>query len=325
MLDKLWMKLKGLDEEDQSEWFNSAVEEALNKYDKNEICVKKASKLRGHIKGCKVLIIKGDASAVNANWLFDKDSVEMIIIQEGPTGIKESSFNYLKKLKTLYLPNTLKNIEQSAFNGCYSLKELNFQEGSGELTISQGAFERCSSLENISINRDGCYVGCAAFWDCDNLKSIAIKGEMSSTINAFNFCRKLEHIEMDNLKEWMEDRRAAKTFEPYVYWAYDRAKQKSDNKELGTSFELEPEAYEAYEDSNSNVICVKEIKFSNMEEFKKALEEFDHLEEVEPNEIVEEVEEAEEIEEVEQKEEEPDYAFEDEREQRKENEKEIVR
>ena len=61
----------------------------------------------------------------------------------------------------------LKSIEDSAFGGCYSIKQISLPEGIEE--IGSEAFSGCSKLESIILPNSLKYVGTCVFYNCKNL------------------------------------------------------------------------------------------------------------------------------------------------------------
>ena len=98
--------------------------------------------------------------------------------------IGQSCFAKLTNLKTLTLPDTIKVINDYAFNGCKSLTTINLPEGLTE--IKGYAFKGCSSLSNITLPNTLTKMGSGIFSGCTKLKSITIPKSITKASYAFN-------------------------------------------------------------------------------------------------------------------------------------------
>ncbi len=111
----------------------------------------------------KVMIICKDAEATKINIpnmidgydvvsvcskLFGfNDSLESVTVPEGVQKIESYAFSMCVNLKEIYLPNSLKSIENHAFYGCDSLESIKIPEGVE--SIEALVFSGCSSLKEI--------------------------------------------------------------------------------------------------------------------------------------------------------------------------------
>ena len=153
--------------------------------------------------------------------LFNKNKT--ILIQY-PIGKEESSYT---------IPDSVKEIEVSAFNECSSLKSIivspnntKFSSEEGVLfdkdkitlikypigkeeksytipnsvtKIEDSAFSECGSLESITIPDSVTEIGIMAFFGCSRLKSITIPGSIKKiSVLAFTLCSSLENIMIPN-------------------------------------------------------------------------------------------------------------------------------
>jgi len=91
------------------------------------------------------------------------------------TGIANEVFYYKTNITDIVLPNTLKYIGNSAFENCYGLKTVTFENNSQLETIGDNAFDGCTVLNKIEIPENVNSVGEAAFIGCINLDEIHIK------------------------------------------------------------------------------------------------------------------------------------------------------
>ena len=137
------------------------------------------------------------------------------------TSIYADAFSNCSGLESVYIPETVKSIDRSAFKGCSKLSSVSI-EGEGLETIGNQAFMKCSSLTEITIPRSvtainqnvfsGCirlenvtlpetitYIGSGAFQDCGQLQSIVLPEQlMSIGENAFNGCTGLTSVTLND-------------------------------------------------------------------------------------------------------------------------------
>lgn len=117
-----------------------------------------------------------------------------VIIPERTESIGEKAFYYNSKLETVsFSGGNVRKIEQSAFEGCKSLRSIDFPEGLEE--ISKSAFEGCDSLENFELPNGLKVIGVNAFWYCDKLTEVEIPATVTDLgANSFAFCDSLEKL-----------------------------------------------------------------------------------------------------------------------------------
>lgn len=80
--------------------------------------------------------------------------------------------SYLGKDNSVFIPNTVTSIGNSAFGKCSSLIEINIPDS--VTSIGQDAFDGCTSLRQITIPSSVTSIGRYAFWGCDSLLEITI-------------------------------------------------------------------------------------------------------------------------------------------------------
>ena len=157
-------------------------------------------------------------------------SIETLIIEEGVTGIADTSpgvFQSFKHLKSISLPSTLKKIGDNAFreagmssfvipdsvttigsqafSKCENLRNIEF--GAGIETIGDYVFSSCPSLESVEFNEGLQTIGEGAFYSCEGLKEVRF-GTGLKTIgeSAFSSCPSLESVEFNEGLQTIETR-----------------------------------------------------------------------------------------------------------------------
>lgn len=115
----------------------------------------------------KKLVI-GDKITRIGDWAFNYFlSLEMLDLGKVKE-IGESAFQNCTSLKELKIPNSVKVIEEDAFFGDLSLKTLSFK---AKATIGKYAFGSCEKLEKVDIP-NVTSIGKYAFADCKKLKEV---------------------------------------------------------------------------------------------------------------------------------------------------------
>lgn len=158
-------------------------------------------------------VLIADGNIIIPEEVYDENEVCYRV-----TKIGSYSFNGAgRNLKSITLPNTIKEIGFCAFFGCSSLESLRLPE---ELTcigdqafmhcsglksidfpyglerIYDGAFQYCKSIESLEIPDSVNYLGSEAFSDCTSLKSVKLPGGAPTiTHGLFAGCTALEFVE----------------------------------------------------------------------------------------------------------------------------------
>ena len=120
--------------------------------------------------------------------------------------IKSTAFNGNKSITSITIPNSIENIEASAFYNCINLTNVYFEENSKLTVFEAYLFNGCTSLENIKIPEGVTTIKKAVFMDCKNLIYVELpqslnkftydyNGSISTTgSNTFIYCTNLEKV-----------------------------------------------------------------------------------------------------------------------------------
>jgi hypothetical protein len=105
--------------------------------------------------------------------------------------IGTNAFFNSTNLTGITLPNTITNLEDSAFAGCTALTGVVVPDG----TIGSGVFSNCLALNNVTLARSITAIGDSEFSDCSTLTTITIPGGVTNIGEfAFNDCLSLSGV-----------------------------------------------------------------------------------------------------------------------------------
>ena len=125
-----------------------------------------------------------DVKAEMKNFFFTSTDTECII-----TGIKDS------KSTTVFIPEYVTEIADSAFMHCSSLKAVTFAENSQISKIGNSAFLNCHELAGVVIPDSVTSIGENAFFNCHGLTSVTVgSGVNDIGASAFYNCYKLVEV-----------------------------------------------------------------------------------------------------------------------------------
>ena len=111
---------------------------------------------------------------------------------------RNAAFRDNYSLPSFTFPQTITRIDESAFNGCSSMKSATFKEPSSFVFVGSGSFQNCG-LENLKLPESVTTIGQSAFNSCDKLVSIDLpKTTTNVDPRAFQFCTKLTSINVDD-------------------------------------------------------------------------------------------------------------------------------
>ena len=106
--------------------------------------------------------------------LKDNNTPDVVIPSEidgkPVVAIGESAF-YESSITSIEIPASVKTIGNRAFQNCYSLISVTFDEGSKLTSIGNNAFYYCG-IESISIPASVETIGYGAFYNCSSLTSV---------------------------------------------------------------------------------------------------------------------------------------------------------
>ena len=135
----------------------------------------------------------------NKKVLKSAPDIEEIIIPEGVTEIGPQAFAGRKHLTKVHLPSTLTTINDSAFQNCSSLIDINLGEPKNLVYIGINVFNYCSSLKNIELPTSVSDINEWTFRSCNGLESVTIPGNIKVIRpESFIYCKNLKSVNMLN-------------------------------------------------------------------------------------------------------------------------------
>ena len=133
------------------------------------------------------------------------ESLTSVYIPESVKVIQENAFSNCVNLESVMLPESVEEIGTGAFLECTKLTSINL-ENSKITEIKNRTFESCKSLKNITLPSTVCRIGDNAFDCCTALESVTM--QTNRTFDdiyyigkyAFDSCYALENIVLPNNK-----------------------------------------------------------------------------------------------------------------------------
>jgi len=112
-------------------------------------------------------------------------NLKSIILPEGLKQISFGTFMLCESLESIVIPDSVESIDDAAFEGCIGLKSIKLSKG---LKMIRSAFLGCESLENVVIPDSVKEIDSHAFTNCHNLKSVTIPASVTEIgKNAFSY------------------------------------------------------------------------------------------------------------------------------------------
>ena len=111
------------------------------------------------------------------------------------TKIGNQAFLNRRNLRSIVIPDTVREIGSEAFCGCQVLKTVEIPEG--VLSIGNAAFMECSFLNDIVLPESVNYIGDLVFSSCKNLHSVTLPSRVEHFGSAvFEWCQSLKSVKL---------------------------------------------------------------------------------------------------------------------------------
>ncbi|BBF43493.1 cell surface protein [Lachnospiraceae bacterium KM106-2] len=130
-------------------------------------------------------------------YYFNPTGNGVVKVPEGVTSIGTNVFRHEKKVVTVILPSTMKEIEHEAFYDCEGLEEINFPVGLER--IGEMAFFRCAKLKKIQLPNTVTTIEGSAFSGCESVTELTIPNALQTLAgSAFSECKKIKKVVLPN-------------------------------------------------------------------------------------------------------------------------------
>ena len=142
-------------------------------------------------EGLETIYINNSGSI--EQYAFANLKIQTVSFGNNVTTLGDRSFSGCENLKTIDLPDNIKSIGNSCFNGCSLLSEVNI--GNGVQTIGAYAFSGCSNLNKIILGGSLTTIENYLFNNCSSLTDIEIPNSVSSVGDyTFSGCTTLKKV-----------------------------------------------------------------------------------------------------------------------------------
>ena len=143
---------------------------------------------------CTITGYKGSA----ANVTIPSTIYGYKVCKVGYGSFRDSNNN----IRSVTIPNTVKEIGDSAFADCYSLSTVTFSNNLK--SIGGGAFEK-TNLKKVTIPNSVTEIDDYAFSGCENLSSLTLSNKLESIGYAtFRYCKSLTSITLPNSLKYLD-------------------------------------------------------------------------------------------------------------------------
>ena len=131
-----------------------------------------------------------DVTAVESFAFFRNETIQTLSLYDATrlNGLGQGAFAGCVNLKAVEIPSAVQTLGNSVFDGCTSLYEVRFRDGSAAQIPAQAFFE-CASLETVLFENDVTSIGNRAFSGCTSLEYVEIpKSVTTIAASAFDNC-----------------------------------------------------------------------------------------------------------------------------------------
>ena len=125
--------------------------------------------------------------------LYALTALQNLVLPNSLKIIDDNAFNGCKNLTSMIIPNSVTSIGGYAFNGCRNLTSVII--GNSVISIGESAFSGCSRLPSVTIGNSVTFIGESAFSYCHSLTSVTIGNSVTSIgESAFYYCPNLTSV-----------------------------------------------------------------------------------------------------------------------------------
>lgn len=142
---------------------------------------------------------------VGSQWFRQSNALKTIVFEKTVQSIESGAFYGLVNLESIHIPKNITTIGEAAFKGCIGVKTFTVDENNPNYSSLNNAFLNKDqttliyfangSSENFTISETVTKIEEAAFYNCDNLKSLKIPASVTEIGNSALYgCKKLKEI-----------------------------------------------------------------------------------------------------------------------------------
>ncbi len=142
-----------------------------------------------------------DAEDLQSDIFWNNISILKVVLPDSIKVIEQQAFENCTNLKEIKLPEGLEILPLGIFRNCTSLTKISLPESLK--TIESSAFDGCSSLTEVDIKEGVKTIEYYAFANCDSLTSIVIPDSVETILDGvFRFSDNLKNVTLSaSLKE----------------------------------------------------------------------------------------------------------------------------
>lgn len=138
------------------------------------------------------------ATVLGQRAFYHCDNVESVFLGNNIVEIGKESFGYIKGLRNIVIPNSVKTMNTHVFAGCEGLESVQLSENIN--SIEWACFAGCTNLKEIVIPDGVEFLGESAFAGCTNLASAKLPSNLKKIDwSVFQYCTSLTSIEIPDL------------------------------------------------------------------------------------------------------------------------------
>lgn len=144
------------------------------------------------VAGCRTTIIPNTVSEIGEKAFYGHDRLTFINIPNSVKKINDNAFNK-SGLTSIKIPESVESIGRFSFSGCKGLTSIEIPNS--VKVIGKKAFEYCSGLTSVKLPDNILNVESGTFYGCEKLKSIEIPDKVVRIGNhAFYGCERLASV-----------------------------------------------------------------------------------------------------------------------------------
>ena len=196
--------------------------------------------------------IKEGTKIIACNAFAYNKKIKSVYIPNSVVIIDDFAFHYCEGLTNVTVPNSVIKVGEYAFSHCTSL--ISATIGNGVSSINEGVFSGCKNLTKISLGNGIAFIGKDAFFECTSLANIVLPNKVSEIgYRAFGLCKGLTNIRIPVTLTKICD---------YAFWGCDGIKNVYYNGSILDEAKIKVESFNAGL-LNPSWIYGKKVNISN--------------------------------------------------------------